>query len=245
MPLGDVYWPVVTHSTEHMALARPGEFLIDKILHQGEDTGEISWEYRHLAQQITGQIAGPPTLSVQKDKAESVNAEMQKLGLKPGFVAFCPFTTRPQKHWMEHYWPRLAHLLAEKKMGPIVLFGGPADVPAAKRIAAQLPAGSINLVGKTRLTSLTAWLQHAQLLVGVDTGLTHIGIALKRPVVALFGSTLPYYKSTGSPLRVMYDALPCAPCRRAPICNGQLTCFSLLTPERVAAVSSELLSEQE
>src|SRR5579885_384017 len=29
MPLGVVYWPVVTHSTEHMALARPGEFLME------------------------------------------------------------------------------------------------------------------------------------------------------------------------------------------------------------------------
>ena len=27
--LGEVYCPVVTHSTEHMALARPGEFLMD------------------------------------------------------------------------------------------------------------------------------------------------------------------------------------------------------------------------
>ncbi len=29
MPLGEVYWPVVTHSAEHIALARPGEFLMD------------------------------------------------------------------------------------------------------------------------------------------------------------------------------------------------------------------------
>ena len=29
MPLGEVYWPVVTHSTAHIALARPGEFLME------------------------------------------------------------------------------------------------------------------------------------------------------------------------------------------------------------------------
>ena len=29
MPLGEVYWPVVTHSAVTIALARPGEFLID------------------------------------------------------------------------------------------------------------------------------------------------------------------------------------------------------------------------
>src|ERR1017187_8974573 len=31
MPLGEVYWPVVTHSTEHIALARPGEFLMERL----------------------------------------------------------------------------------------------------------------------------------------------------------------------------------------------------------------------
>src|SRR5208283_5107767 len=29
IPLGEVYMPVVTHSTEHVALARPGEFLME------------------------------------------------------------------------------------------------------------------------------------------------------------------------------------------------------------------------
>ena len=29
MPLGEVYCPVVTHSAEHIALARPGEFLME------------------------------------------------------------------------------------------------------------------------------------------------------------------------------------------------------------------------
>ena len=28
-PLGEVYWPVVTHSAEHIALARPGELLME------------------------------------------------------------------------------------------------------------------------------------------------------------------------------------------------------------------------
>jgi heptosyltransferase-1 len=123
------------------------------------------------------------------------------------------------------------------------MFGGPADVAAAERIAAELPPGSINLVGKTRLQSLPAWFEQSRLLIGVDTGLTHIGIALRRPVIALFGSTLPYVKNTGLPLRVMYDALPCAPCRRAPTCNGEFTCMRLLTPERVVKTAEQLLAE--
>lgn len=220
----------------------PGNFLMDKILSKGSDNGEIAWEYRQLASQLTGTSAGPPSLKPNSGEAERVLEQMRQLGLTPGFIAICPFTTRPQKHWMEDYWPRLAQLLSQYPIGPVVMFGGPGDVEAAKRIAAELPAGSINLVGKTRLQSVTSWLQHAQLLIGVDTGLTHIGIALRRPVVALFGSTLPYQSTTGSPLRIMYDALPCSPCHRSPTCDGQFTCMRGLTPERVAAAAQQLLT---
>src|SRR3546814_16010605 len=96
------------------------------------------------------------------------------------------------------------------------MFGGPGDRVAAARIAAATQAPLINLAGETRLAELPAWLAAAKLVIGVDTGLTHIGIAVGTPTVALFGSTCPYRQGADSPLIVMYDALPCAPCRRPP-----------------------------
>ncbi|MGH8506158.1 MAG: glycosyltransferase family 9 protein [Stenotrophobium sp.] len=220
----------------------PGNFLLDAILPKGPNNGGIAWEYRHLASQLTGAPAGPPRLTPAADETARVLEQMRQLGLSPGFVAICPFTTRPQKHWMEDYWPRLAQLLSQNPIGPVVMFGGPGDIEAAQKIMGHLPEGGVNLVGKTRLQSVTAWLQQAGLLIGVDTGLTHIGIALRRPVVALFGSTLPYQSTTGSPLRVMYDALPCSPCHRSPTCNGRFDCLRGITPERVAAAAQQLLS---
>jgi len=220
----------------------PGGFLMDRIMPRGDNSGEIAWEYRHLASQLTGAPADPPSLQPNAEETARVLEQMQQLGLSPGFVAICPFTTRPQKHWMEDYWPRLAQLLGQKPWGPVVMFGGPGDVEAAERIAQQLPPGSINLVGKTRLPSVSAWLAQAQLVIGVDTGLTHIGIALRRPVLALFGSTLPYQTTSGSPLRILYDALPCSPCHRTPTCNGQFTCLRDITPGRVAEAAQQLLN---
>jgi heptosyltransferase-1 len=60
-----------------------------------------------------------------------------------------------------------------------------------------------------------------------------MGTALHIPTVALFGSTRPYLR-TGTPsTTVMYDALPCSPCRRHPTCDGAFTCMKQLTVARV------------
>lgn len=219
----------------------PGGFLIHHRLPKGGEPCDISSEYRYLAEQLTGRPAGPPLLPVTVASQEAVGTAMAAAGLQPGFVALCPFTTRPQKHWMEEYWPVLAAQLSARGVRQFAIFGGPADREAAARIMAGMPADSLDLTGQTRLGELAGWLQQAALVIGVDTGLTHIGIAVQRPTLALFGSTCPYTQGAHSPLTVMYDALPCAPCKRHPTCNGAWTCLRGLTPARVAAAALALL----
>ncbi|MGQ0622202.1 MAG: glycosyltransferase family 9 protein [Panacagrimonas sp.] len=225
------------------ASGEPGKFLVDRLIEKGGDIAEISSEYRFLAHALTGRDPGAPSLFPTLPPRRRVHEQMREAKLHAGFVALCPFTTRPQKHWMEEYWPDLAMRLIPKGLWPCVLFGGPADRAAAQRLMARMPAGTVDLVGKTAVPDLPAWLEQAGLVIGVDTGLTHIGVALQRPVLALFGSTCPYTRGADSPLRVMFDALPCAPCRRHPTCGGAFTCMRQLTPDRVAAAAFELLGD--
>lgn len=223
------------------ASKEPGQFLMQHLLPKGGDIAEIASEYRYFAEAVSGARAGPPHLVVGDTKRASVSAKRAELGVADGFIALCPFTTRPQKHWIEAHWPALIQQLHEAGLGPCVLFGGPGDVEAAGRIAAATPAPLINLVGQTRLGELPAWLAQARLVIGVDTGLTHIGIAVRTPTLALFGSTCPYTRGAESPLHVMYDALPCAPCRRKPTCGGRFDCMRGLTPTRVATAARQLI----
>lgn len=219
----------------------PLGFLLHAQVDKGGDIADIASEYRHLAQVLTGERAGPPRLPVTEAAAARVAAAMDDMGLSPGFVALCPFTTRPQKHWPDAHWPELAARLVAAGLGPCVVLGGPADREHAQRLVGQMPDGSRNLAGQTALPDLAAWVAQARLLIGVDTGLTHVGIAVQRPTVALFGSTCPYTKGADSPLRVLYDGLPCAPCKRNPTCNGAFTCMRQLTPQRVADAARNLV----
>ncbi|MGH8445917.1 MAG: glycosyltransferase family 9 protein [Solimonas sp.] len=228
------------------ASKEPGGFLMQHLLPKGGDIADIASEYRYFAEAVSGQRAGPPSLPVADAARAAVEAQRDALGLPAGFIALCPFTTRPQKHWIESHWPELVRRLHDAGLGPCVLFGGPGDVEAAARIAAASAAAPgvrlVNLAGKTKLGELPAWLSQARLVVGVDTGLTHIGIAVKTPTIALFGSTCPYLKGAESPMLVMYDALPCAPCRRNPTCDGRYDCMRGLTPERVSNAARQLLN---
>ncbi|TXH02836.1 MAG: glycosyltransferase family 9 protein [Nevskiaceae bacterium] len=222
----------------------PGAVFMHHLLPKGGAEDAIAAEYRELAQRITGVVADPPRLMITPAMRDRIAVAMAGYGLKPGFIALCPFTTRPQKHWVADYWAPLAKTLADAGHGPFVIFGGPANRDDAERILAQLPAPSFNLAGKTRLPELGAWLAQAGLVIGVDTGLTHIGIAVRRPTLALFGSTRPYLLGAESPLTVLYEDLPCAPCRRNPTCGGDWTCMRRLTPQRVATAARQLLTRE-
>ena len=148
------------------------------------------------------------------------------------YVVLCAFTTRPQKHWRDDGWRQLAASLAHRGWR-VLLLGGPGDVAAAAPI---LVGGVIeSRVGTARLDETAAIISGADALIGVDTGLTHMGIAFGIPTVALFGSTCPYRRTTRANARVIYHDLPCAPCRRNPTCGGSFDCLVGITPAEVMA----------
>ena len=147
------------------------------------------------------------------------------------YVVIAPFTTRAQKHWQDSHWFELAELIDRQYGWRILMLGGPDDVPTAARLAENSVIE--NRVGDYTLDESAALVSRAALLVGVDTGLTHMGIAFAVPTVALFGSTCPYRETGSEQSRVLYHDLPCAPCRRRPTCEGRFECMTEITPAEV------------
>lgn len=201
-------------------------------------------EYRYLAHHV-----GAPDHSFQPDiqPGESARAQaaavLREAGVHGRYAVLCPFTTRPQKHWFDEHWQALAPALQRRGL-TIVVLGGPGDAAAAQTIAQATP-GIVNLVGRLKLDESAAVISRCALLVGVDTGLTHLGSAFRRPSVALFGSTRPYLDG-GSPLTtILYEALPCSPCRRRPTCDGRFDCMRQLTPDRVLLAADALLAKEQ
>jgi heptosyltransferase I len=192
----------------------------------------IGAEYRALAQHL-----GAPAAAYRLDLAVGdaprarTAAALSAAGVSGAYAVLCPYTTRPQKHWFDERWVALARALLAEGLTPVLL-GGPSDAATALAIANAVP-GLVNLVGALKLDESAAAIATASLLIGVDTGLTHMGSALQVPTVALFGSTRPYLDACSTRTTILYEALPCAPCRRHPTCGGRFDCMRAIEVDAV------------
>lgn len=220
-------------------------WLMTEVVPAGGTPGQISSEYRHLARHLgldTDHFL--PRLAVSDDNARKARALLAANGLAPGrYAVFAPFTTRPQKHWSEDGWPVLARRVREELGLAAVILGGPGEREAARRIALAAP-GAVALAGATSLPEAAALVAQAGLVIGVDTGLTHMGSAFGTPTVALFGSTRPYLDAGRPDAKVIWLGLPCSPCRRRPSCGGSHDCLHDIHPDRVMDEARTVLAHQ-
>jgi heptosyltransferase-1 len=210
------------------------QWLMTKVIPRGGDAARISSEYLYFAQQL-GLDCGTfiPRLHLNQNAESRALTRLAEHGLRPGgYIVFAAFTTRPQKHWFDDYWQQLAGEVEQKTGLTPVLLGGPTEIDAARRIC-EGAGNIINLVGKTQLDETAALVRHAGAIIGVDTGLTHMGIAFDVPTVAIFGSTCPYSVTCRDNARVIWLNLACSPCHRRPTCNGAWTCLRNISVERV------------
>ncbi len=217
------------------------QWLMSKTLDTRTETRRIGGEYLKLAKAL-GLESAHFAMDIAPSEETRLEADelLKDSGITGGFAVFCPFTTRPQKHWFEDRWSELARRLLEDRGIKSVLLGGPSDREAARRIAAGAP-GVVDLTGRTRLVQCAAIIERASLLIGVDTGLTHLGVAMKTPTLALFGSTRPYLDAGAADAKVLYGALPCSPCKRRPTCGGRFDCMAAHSVEKVLAEATTIM----
>ena len=197
-------------------------------------------EYRFLSRYLGASEASfVPDLAIGDAQRATAVAVLREAGVVGRYAVLAPFTTRPQKHWFDDHWVEVAQGLMSCGWTPVIL-GAPQDQAHAQRIVDGAPC-VVNLAGRLRLDESVAAVAGAGLLIGVDTGLTHMGTALKVPTIALFGSTRPYLDAGSPRTRILYDALPCSPCRRHPTCGGAFTCMKQLSAPRVLNQARELV----
>jgi heptosyltransferase-1 len=220
-----------------------GAFMTHVLSRIEGDRRRIGSEYRFLAEVLELDV-GDFKMEVhlaEEDRRWAQEKEVE-LGLHKGYFVALPFTTTPQKHWRENRWAQLMDRVTEELGFPTVILGGPEDHAALERIRAmsRIPPGS--LVGMTTLGQASAMVQRASLVIGVDTGLSHMGIAFDRPTVTIFGSNIPYTEPPTDRAKVIVNWLECSPCKGNPTCNGAFTCTELIAVDQVLATAREVLA---
>jgi heptosyltransferase I len=99
------------------------------------------------------------------------------------YALIIPHASRPEKHWPEERWVAIGQRLRREGFQVVVFWGSPAEQVLARHLAAafggQVPpfltvAEAANVIAK------------AALVVGLDTGFTHLAAGLERPTVGIY-----------------------------------------------------------
>ncbi|MBI4822327.1 MAG: glycosyltransferase family 9 protein [Deltaproteobacteria bacterium] len=161
----------------------------------------------------------------------------KKVGLSVG-------ATHATKCWPGDHFLDLARAIRSRYSTlEIVPIGGPSDAETVERIAREVngrnDVPSLDVLGLWRVIS------DLDVLVGVDSGPTHLAAAVGVPVVALFGPTSPKrWGPRGSEHRLIAPDLSCAPCSNTggKVCPiGTHACLRDLSVDRVLEDTVSLL----
>lgn len=102
---------------------------------------------------------------------------------------------------------------------PIVLLGGPQDRETGNVIAERVGSRVWNAAGGFSIHGSADLVRRAQLVITPDTGMMHIAAAFHKPIISLWGATVPEfgmypYRNGALNLMVQADHLTKRPCSK-------------------------------
>lgn len=180
-------------------------------------------------------------------KEEETKREDIPASHSAGFVACVIGAALGTKQWPVHKWKEFCLQLNH----PVILLGGPEDVTAGNEIAAVDDIKVYNACGKFKLNESADLVRKAKLVVTNDTGLMHIAAAYKKPIISLWGNTVPsfgmtpYYGVSMVPhTMVQVNKLWCRPCskigyKKCPL--GHFKCMEKIEVEQVIQIVKQSL----
>jgi ADP-heptose:LPS heptosyltransferase len=128
---------------------------------------------------------------------------------------------------------------------PIILLGGEKENALASSLQAHFPS-LISLVGKTSLAEAALVLSKAKVVVTNDTGLMHLAAFYEKPMVCIWGNTVPefgMYPYQSTPVfHAQVRDLSCRPCSKI----GHNTCpkghFDCMLKQQSVEISEQITS---
>lgn len=164
-------------------------------------------------------------------------------------IGLAPGARHATKRWPAARFAEAGNRLGAFPNTTVVILGDRSDMAVAAEVASQLTVPHVNLAGKTSLADLIAVTSKLSFLLTNDSGLLHIGEALKVPLVVIFGPTVRAfgfgpYRTTSRVAEVVN--LHCRPCtlhgdERCPL--GHHKCMEDVDVNAVLFAASALLEK--
>jgi lipopolysaccharide heptosyltransferase II len=183
-----------------------------------------------------------------------VSGKMARLKLNrfEKVVGLCPGARHFTKRWPADRFVRVGATCAQKKDAKVLVFGGADEETLCNRISSEIneQAGAeraTSLCGQFGLLETGAAMEYCDVIITNDTGLMHVATAMRKKLIAIFGSTVeefgffPY-----DPTAVVFErrGLECRPCShigRSECPEKHFRCMMEIESDEVYSKAKDLL----
>ena len=140
-------------------------------------------------------VSQPVRLNLPVDAHDRANELRAAHKIRNRYIIFHPGSARVEKFWEAPRWTEVIERTGENHEVDLVLTGGHSSLERNHlgKIKSALRRRIIDLSAQTDLLSLAALIDHAQLLVTVDSAAMHLAAATHTRQVILFGPTNPFH----------------------------------------------------
>jgi len=152
--------------------------------------------------------------------------------------------SKSDKTWPVSSFALLADMITERLGARILLFGSLSETDLGCEFEKIVTSPPVNLIGKTGIGELAAFLKRCSLLVSNDTGPLHLATAVGTKVVDIFTANVHFLETGpyGDGHYVIQADIPCVPCSFDVRCNNMI-CKEVIKPEIVFEVLKESLGK--
>lgn len=121
--------------------------------------------------------------------SEQVDISQRYPELTQNFIAIAIGAKHQTKIFPAHHIAALCDQLPL----PVILLGGKEDMARGELIREESNAVVVNACGALPLNASASLIKQARLVISNDTGLMHIAAAMKKPIISIWGNTVPAF----------------------------------------------------
>lgn len=171
---------------------REGSNFINKPLIGEHQFDHVIERYLDTVRVLGGDVDGVEfPMPSYGDAEQSIRHRLAEYGVHDDYIVIVPGARWIIKEWPLVNFGELCIRLCESGQ-KVVIAGAPDDNDKGQFLENYVKHNNlINLVGKTSMSELIELIRHCQVFISADTGPLHIANALKKPLIAMFGTTSP------------------------------------------------------
>ncbi|RZL04464.1 MAG: lipopolysaccharide heptosyltransferase I [Rubrivivax sp.] len=149
--------------------------------------------------QLAAQVLGYPLPDTPPDFGMRPTDEFWRPAQESPYAVLIPCASRPEKLWPQADWIAVSQHLARQGLAVAVMWGSPEEQQRAEDIAQATGAVVPPFLTVAQAANSLA---HAEIVVGLDTGLTHLAAASGRTTIGIYCDHEPGLAGVTGPGRV-------------------------------------------